>query len=512
MEDPAAAGVEATPPTPDARPRPGVAAVCGIAALMIGAVYWTTLDWLAGRWRTDPFYSHGPLIPIVSAGLLWMRRRELRLRPAGMLPALLLVGAALLYLLGVRLKFEFLSAVSILVIFGGLALLAGGTRLLRTVAFPLLYLLFAIPLPRVILEKVSLPLQLFSSACAESVFTGLGAPVNRQGVLLIFPSFTLAVADACSGLRSLITVLAISTLAAYLAPASRLRRFLLISIGSAAALLANIARITLAGFIGISVDGDTACVFFERYSGFVFFALVILAMVAAFGLLSQEPRGLAPPAEAPSPPVKPGLLAKTVLVPLLLILITAAGAAQALKASRPPASSQLGGWQPRLGDWRVEDVGHPAAPAGEEWVTGTLRDPNDRVARFSVIHSVSGRYLHSPEACSIASGWIPERQQVREFAAPGGAPLSIHLWILRRGAERVCLVFWFDLAGTPARGSMDQHIGAVWQRLKRGEIDSAYGEIVLPLLRGTLAPEEGPLLDLARALHREMSVRLWPKR
>jgi exosortase len=509
MESSAAS--EAQAPIPDARPLPGVAAVCGIAALVIATVYWTTLDWLAGRWRTDPFYSHGPLIPIVSAGLLWMRRREFRLRPAGSLPALLLVGAALLHLLGVRLKFEFLSAVSILVVFAGLALLAGGTPLLRAVAFPLLYLLFAIPLPRVILEKVSLPLQLFSSACAEAVFSGLGAPVSRQGVLLIFPSFTLAVADACSGLRSLITVLAISTLAAYLAPATRLRKFLLIAIGSAAALLVNVVRITLAGFIGISVDGDTACVFFERYSGYVFFALVILAMLAAFGFLSQERREPAPPAEAPSPPVKPGFLAMKVLGPLLLVLLPTAGAAHVLKSSRPPAPAQLGDWQPRLGGWQVQDVGHPAAPAGEEWVTGTLRDPNDRIARFSVIHSVSGRYLHSPEACSIATGWIPERQQVREFAAAGGPPLSVHFWILRRGTERVCLVFWFDLAGTPARGSIDQHVGAVWQRLKRGEIDSAYGEIVLPLRLGTPAPEEGPLLDLARALHREASARLWPK-
>jgi exosortase len=511
METSAAGVVEAPSPS-SAFPRAGVAAVWGIAAVVIGAVYWTTLDWLAGRWRTDPFYSHGPLIPVVSAGLLWMQRRDLRFRPAGMLPALLiLVGAALLHLLGVRLKFEVLSAVSILGVFAGLALLAGGTPLLRGVVFPLLYLLFAIPLPRVILEKVSLPLQLFSSACAEAVFSGLGTPVSRQGVLLIFPSFTLAVADACSGLRSLITVLAISSLAAHLATASRLRKFLLITIGCVAALLINVVRITLAGFIGISVDGDTACVFFERYSGYVFFALVILAMGAAFGFLSQEPPEPEPPPEAPAPPVTPRLLAMTLLGPLLLVLLPAAGAAHALNAGQPAAPTQLSNWEPRLGSWQVQDIGHPAAPAGEEWVSGTLHDPKDRIARFSVVHSVSGRYLHSPEACSIANGWIPERQQVREFPAAQGGQLSVHFWILRRGAERVCLIFWFDLAGNPVRGSIDQHIGAVWQRLLRGEIDSAYGEIVLPLQLGTADPEEGPLLDLARALHREASARLWPK-
>src|SRR6185295_19365517 len=243
-------------PTP-AVPRAGIAVIFGIAALVIAAAYGTTLDWLWGRWGTDPFYSHGPLIPLVSAGLLWSRRRELRLQPSGPLPALaLLAAAAVLHLLGVRLLFEFLSAVSIVLVLAALTLLAGGVPLLRRLWFPLLYLLFAIPLPRMILEKVSVPLQLFSSAAAEAVFSAVGAPVTRQGVLLIFPTFTLAVADACSGLRSLITVLAISTLAAWLVPASRRRKAALIAIGSAAALIGNIARISLAGFIGIAFDGN----------------------------------------------------------------------------------------------------------------------------------------------------------------------------------------------------------------------------------------------------------------
>src|SRR6185369_4450476 len=178
-------------------------------ALLLALVYWRNIHWMWGRWQTDPFYSHGPLVPVVSAFLLWRSRDRLRLAPAISLPAIaILVVAAVLHLLGVRLMFEFLSSVSLILILAAAARLAGGAALLRTTAFPLAYLLFAIPLPMILLQQISLPLQLFSSACAAGVLQGLGCDVARQGVLLAFPKFTLAVADACSGLRSLLTVLA----------------------------------------------------------------------------------------------------------------------------------------------------------------------------------------------------------------------------------------------------------------------------------------------------------------
>jgi hypothetical protein len=144
-------------------------------------------------------------------------------------------------------------------------------------------------------------------------------------------------------------------------------------------------------------------------------------------------------------------------------------------------------------------------------MAGTMRGADDRTVGFTVLHSVSGRYLHSPEACSLATGWIAERQDVREFPRAGAPPLPLHVWILRRGNDRVCLVFWFDLTGRPARGSLDQHLGAVLQRFWRGRIDSAYGEISIPLPIGKDFSGEAALLDLAATLHREVSDRLWPK-
>ena len=489
----------------DRRPRildSGFWILLSLPALLL-PVYWPTLVWLFGRWQTDPFYSHGPLVPIVSAFLLWRSRDRLQPEPAHSMPGIaLLIGAAILHLLGVRLMFEFLSAVSLLVIFAAVALLAGGVPLLRAVAFPLSYLLFAIPLPMILLQQISLPLQLFSSACASGVLRGLGCEVGRNGVLLVFPKFTLAVADACSGLRSLLTVLAISTLAAHLSTASLARKAALVAVSSLAALLVNILRILLAGLIGVAFDGETACLLFERYSGYFFFALVVLSTAGIFKLLNPPAPAAPAPAAVPAEPLPARRLATSVLLPLIAVLLPVFGAAIALKTSRATASpDRLASWQPEIAGWTAHEVQPRAAFPGEEQVTGLLRDGRGRTVRFNVLHSVSGRYLHSPEACSTAAGWIPERQTV-------DSRLPAHVWILRRGAERACVIFWFDLAGRPRAGSIDQHVGALAQRLWRGSMDSAYGEIAFPLPIGSDGDVSG-LIELAHALHDGVRQKIW---
>lgn len=490
---------------PQGRTGPALVGAAVAASLLLA--WWTTLVWMAGRWGTDPFYSHGPLVPVVSLALLWSARRRFVLDPRVSARAVaVLAGAAVLHLLGVRLMFEFLSAVGLLAAFAGVALLLGGRRMLRAAAFPILYLGFAIPLPIVILRQISVPLQQFSALCARGVLAGVGCPVDRQGVLLVFPKFTLAVADACSGLRSLLTVLAIAALAAHLSRATAPRKALLVAVSSVAALLVNILRITLAGLIGVAFDGETACLLFEKYSGYFFFALVVLSTLGVFRWLAPR-KPEAPPAEAPPSPLPhAGDLLRRVAFPVIAFLIPMTGAAFALKASRSAdAPENLSQWIPSIPGWRTTEARPIPAYPGEEALTGLFRDEAaDRTVRFSLLHSVSGRYLHSPEACSLAAGWIPERQEIRDLGS-----LPVHLWVLRRGDDRACVLFWFDLGGTPRRGSLDQHFGAVMQRLWKGRIDSAYGEVVIPLPVGA-SLDEKRLLELSSSLHEAVRKQLWP--
>jgi exosortase len=491
------------------RAAPAILAVAAVAA--IAATYAGTLVWLGGRWRTDPFYSHGPLVPLVSAWLLWKRRTQLAFAPAvGRSGVALLGGAAVLHLLGVRLSFEFLSCASIIAVLMAAALLAGGRPLARAAAFPMLYLLFAIPLPRIILEQVSLPMQLMSAAGAAGILRGLGLDVVRHGVELEFPGFMLAVADACSGLRSVITVLAISTLVAALTPVSPARKGLLVALSPVAAMAANVLRIAVTGLVGSAFGGRAAIVFFDQASGYFFFAVVLLLMIGIAVLLQGRRAEESTAAVTPPPkPIDVRALALKAAVPVFLMLGAAAAAGAALRPRPDPTASPMAGWRPVLEGWKVgESAGPPGGP-GDTLVRGTLEGGGGPRLGYLVVHSLGGRYLHSPEACSVARGWFPERREVRELDIDG-ARQPIHYWVMKRGELRVGVAFWYVLGGAPARGSFDYHVKAVAQRLVEGRVDSAYGEVTSPLLEGEPASMEDRLVALAGSLRAQVVPRLWP--
>ena len=125
---------------------------------------------------------------------------------------------------------------------------------------------------------------------------------------------------------------------------------------------------------------------------------------------------------------------------------------------------------------------------------------------FAVLHSVAGRYLHSPEACSLASGWIAERLEVREVTwSNEDDTIPVHLWVMRRGEERVMVAFWYLIDGRPVRGSIGHHLGATWQRLKYGSTDSAFVELSVQLP----GRKDSDLFALAGALHSQVRKALW---
>lgn len=199
-------------------PRPGSTILwLGAAAVAVFAVYASVLRGLAGDWIHDPNYSHGFLIPVVSGVLIWQRRRLLAATPvspsvaaglAGVLAslALLVVGAA-----GAEV---FTQRVSFILLVGSLVLYFFGRRWLGRMAFPLAFLLFAVPMPYVLYYSLTGPMQLFAAKAAVAGLRGVGVPVVAQGNIIHLPDTSLEVAEACSGIRSLYAFLALGALLA----------------------------------------------------------------------------------------------------------------------------------------------------------------------------------------------------------------------------------------------------------------------------------------------------------
>ena len=236
-----------------------------VAVLMAILVLVTGAD-MRHAWQSDPTLAHAPLVPVVTAFLLWRDRERLRhwtaAAPGG---AVLLVLGALFYAAAYWADIEFVKPISLIGILFGLCWYFGGSASMRAAAGALGFLLFAVPWPTTLIARLQFPLQLTSSAYA-AMFTGiLGIPVQQDGVTLSVvpdpsrpPTYTILVAQQCSGLTSLIVLLAVGYLIACHTRVGWMKRLLLFGLTAPLALLANALRLTFVLAAGASHGAGVA--------------------------------------------------------------------------------------------------------------------------------------------------------------------------------------------------------------------------------------------------------------
>jgi len=249
-----------------------------IICLLVMAVYYHVLGKLVIDWWTIPDFSHGFLVPLFAAYLVWEKRRVLlatKIAPAWSGIALMVLGLVVL-LLGIYGSELFFSRVSLLLLLAGLVLCFGGWQILKELRFALLVLLLAIPLPAIIYNQITFPLQILASKLASGLLPLYGVPVLREGNVIELPLMKLEVAEACSGIRSLMSLFTLSVFYGYFMEKSAWRRSLLVLASIPIAIAANAVRILGTGLCVQYWDPDMALGFFHEFSGWVIF-LVSLA-------------------------------------------------------------------------------------------------------------------------------------------------------------------------------------------------------------------------------------------
>lgn len=184
-------------------------------------------------------------------------------------------------LLGILGAEIFLSRLSFFVVLAGLVIQFRGWTFFRTVLFPWALLLLTIPLPAILLNQIALPLQFLASGIASSLLELVGVPVLREGNVIQLPSITLDVAEACSGLRSLVSLITLAVIYGYLFETRLIRRILLVAAAVPIAVVANGFRIMGSGLLGQYWDPEKAEGFFHLFSGWLVF-LLSLALLFLF--------------------------------------------------------------------------------------------------------------------------------------------------------------------------------------------------------------------------------------
>jgi exosortase len=259
----------------------------GLITVLIAWTYAPTLASLVSQWWHDPNFSHGFFVPLFSAYVVWEERHYL-----GSLCAqpswsglVLLAGSLVILIVGVLGADLFLSRVSFVLVLGSLVVLFLGWSILREVLFPLCFLFLMIPIPAIVFNEITFPLQIIASKSASAILPLLGVPVLREGNVIRLPAMALEVAEACSGIRSLLSLVTLAIIYGYLLEKRLVVRVLLALASIPIAVAANSFRIVGTGLLVQYWDADKAQGFFHAFSGWLIFIVSLLLLFALHRLL-----------------------------------------------------------------------------------------------------------------------------------------------------------------------------------------------------------------------------------
>jgi exosortase len=253
-----------------------------LMAVVIGIFYAPMFINLYKWWDSNLNYEHAIFIPLASVYLIWRKRKSFKTIPQkpqqGQSVFLFVIGF-LMYLVGSSIEMFRLCIISFLIILLAFILLFYGKKMVKELIFPISFMLFMIPIPR--LDDLTAPMKLMASKVSAGFLSLVGLPVYREGNIIFLPKFTLEVATACSGLKSLILITTLSVFYGYLVLPKVSQRIVLFALSIPIAIVANITRIITIGLMAEIITQKALFNFVHDFSGiFVFIVAGILLALA----------------------------------------------------------------------------------------------------------------------------------------------------------------------------------------------------------------------------------------
>ncbi len=257
--------------------------------LILSAVYYPIYPGLWNDWLSHSNNSHGVLVPLISGYFIWDRRGELSKTKIynSRIGLLIFVASLIVYLVALLGGVSFVSRLMIVFTLVGTVLSLWGFEVFKVIRFPLFFLLFMVPVPHSIINYIALPLQIFATKISAILIDVVGIPVYREGNMLYFVQTQLEVAEACSGIRSIVALTMLSTIFIYFSRLGKLQNILLLSSAIPIALFANILRVSGIGVLAHFFGGRVARGFMHDFSGIAVFMFGLLILTLEFSILSS---------------------------------------------------------------------------------------------------------------------------------------------------------------------------------------------------------------------------------
>jgi exosortase D (VPLPA-CTERM-specific) len=479
----------------------------GLLLLAIGALYYEILYKLALHWNADPNFSHGWLVPVFSGYVVWQIWHRLNAAPAapswwGLPVTLFSLGLLILGVFGAEL---FLSRTSLLFLLAGLVIFFGGWRQFRMLFFAWAFLFLMVPIPQIVFNQIAFPLQLLASKLATAMLQGVGVPVLREGNVIQLSNMALEVVEACSGIRSLMSLGTLAIIYGYFLEKNLWHRVWLALGAIPIAVLANASRITGTGLLAHYWSPEAAEGFFHTFSGWLIFVVSLALLFGLHGLLvllgKRFPgRGAAAePEPAAAAPILNGrsLLAATpgvVRLVLSLALIFAAGAtiyvARGEEKTPPhlPVAEfprQVGAWNSSQ-DFPLDDETRKILGDGD-FLLRLYRSPEKPAVDFFLAYfptQRTGSTIHSPQNCIPGAGWSPIEATRIQIARQANDRVTVNRYIIAKGMDRQLVLYWYQSNGRIIASEYWAKIYLVWDSIRLQRSDGALVRIITPIRRG----------------------------
>lgn len=251
--------------------------------LVFAFLYHKAIAMLITDWSIDPNFSHGFLIPFVALYMIWYKQNEILQIPheSTKTGIFIILFGMLVHVAGNVGSELFLMRFSMIITLSGIIIYYFGFKMFWQVLVPVAYLILMIPIPAILWNKLAFPLQLFSANISSHTINFLGIPVFREGNILHLANTSLEVVDACSGLRSLTSLIALTGAFAFVSPLRAISKWILFLCAIPIAVAVNVIRLTITGAMAAWISPETAHGFLHDMSGIIIFgaALVLVYMV-----------------------------------------------------------------------------------------------------------------------------------------------------------------------------------------------------------------------------------------
>ncbi len=490
--------------------------VCGALLFLYAAVLWK----LGLDWWFDENYSHGLLVPVLIAFIVWQRYDNLKnvsSEGRSWLGWVFISTAVILLLVGTLASILYAQRLSLLFMIIGVIIRLYGTAMIRQLSMPLFLFFLAIPIPQILFNKIAFPLQILASRIAGACMNIVGIPASRLGNVIEIPfrvtgeMVSLEVVEACSGIRSVVTLIALALILGYFTreesesftPGSSggfiskdvQRTALLMIMSVPAALLTNAARVFVTGVLAHYFgEGSIEGLWHELAGTFVF--LSAMAILLALNILLKwvfrqegvDSEGCASAVERPlriaEVPVKApvSILLVILLSGILVNWLQYRGEVQVARLPLSEIPSRLGNWEQRNPDIRFDAESEKVLRA-TDYVMRDYYGPGKRLNIYVGYYATQrgGSTYHSPLNCLPGTGWEMTEPELIRIESPGGKQFSANLYLVTRGEHREYLIYWYQGRGRTFTSEYTEKLYTSLDSIVRQRTDGGMVRIMTPL-------------------------------